>query len=253
MLVYNSVLTVAKISLQQNCNSSTPFNFEFVDKEDILKEIKNLKTNKTKQNTDIPTNLIKEILDVFADFIYENLNDSISQSLFPSVLKLVNITRVPKKVSKSKKDHYLPIWVLPNISKIYERFFFKEVSEYFEQFLSKYQFEFRKDFSAQYSLMPMLEKWKSAVDNKKVFATLLTNLSKAFDYLSHDLLIAKLNAHRFRMVVLRLTQNYLSNWKPKSKINTEFSSWEDILFGIPQGFILGSLLFNIFLCDLFLN
>ena len=100
--------------------------------------------------------------------------------------------------------------------------------------------------------MSMLEKWKSAVDNKKVFAALLTNFSKAFDCLSHDLLIAKLNAHRFRMVVLRLTQNYLSNWKPKSKINTEFSSWEDILFGVPQGFILGSLLFIIFLCDLFL-
>ena len=158
MLAYNSVLTIAKISLQQNCNSSTPFKFEFVDKEDILKEIKNLKTNKTKQNTDIPTNLIKEILDVFADFIFENLNDSISQSLFPSVLKLANITLVHKKVSKSKKDHYLPIWVLPNISKTYEKFFFKEVSEYFEQFLSKYQFEFRKGFSAQYSLMSMLEK-----------------------------------------------------------------------------------------------
>ena len=85
MLAYNSLLTIAKISLQQNCGSSTPFNFEFVDKEDILKEIKNLKTNKTKQNTDIPTNLIKEILDAFADFIFENLNDSISQLLFPSV------------------------------------------------------------------------------------------------------------------------------------------------------------------------
>ena len=81
-----------------------------------------------------------------------------------------------KKDSKSKKDHYRPISVLPNISKIYERFFFKQISEYFEQFLSKYQCGFRKGFSPQHSLLSMLEKWKSAVDNKKVFGALLMDL-----------------------------------------------------------------------------
>ena len=82
----------------------TCFNFSFVDKEDILKEIKNLKANKTTQNIEIQTNLIEQNLDVFVDFIFENLNDSISQSVFP--LKLANITPAHKKDSKSKKDHY---------------------------------------------------------------------------------------------------------------------------------------------------
>ena len=97
------------------------------------------------------------------DFIFENLHDSIYQSVFPSALKLANITSVHKKDSKRKKDHYWPISVLPHIYKIYERFLFKQISEHFEQFRSKYQCEFRKGFSAQHSLLPMLEKWKLAV------------------------------------------------------------------------------------------
>ena len=101
------------VVIKENCNSSILFSFSFVNKEDILKEIKNLKANKATQHTDIPTKLIKKILDIFPDFIFENLNDSISQLVFPSALKLANITPVHKKVSESKKDHYRPISVLP--------------------------------------------------------------------------------------------------------------------------------------------
>ena len=123
------------IAVKENCNSSTRFNFSFVDKEDILKEIKNLKANKATQNTDIPTKLIKENSDIFADFIFENLNDSISQSVFPSALKLANITPVHKKDSKSKKDHYRPISVLPNISKTCEAFSLNKFQNILNNFL----------------------------------------------------------------------------------------------------------------------
>ena len=100
-------------------------------------------------------------------------------------------------------------------------------------------------------LNTVLEKWKSAVDNKRNFGALLTDLSKVFDCLPHDLLLAKLNAYGFSLPALRLVQSYLSNRKQRTKINSEFSSWEEILFGVPQGSILGPLSFNIFLCDLF--
>ena len=79
--------------------------------------------------------------------------------------------------------------------------------------LSKFQCGFSKGFSAQHCLFAMLEIWKSAVDNKRNFGALLTDLSKALDYLLHDLLLAKLNAYEFSLPALRLVQSYLSNRK----------------------------------------
>ena len=128
---------------------------------------------------------------------------------------------------------------------------FKQMSEYFESFLWKYQCGFRKVYSAQNCLSSMLEKWKSAIDNTKMFGALLTDISKAFDCLSYNLLIPKLDAYGFSIAALRLLQNYLPNRKQRTKINSDFSSWEEILFGEPQESILGPLLYNIFLCDLF--
>ena len=98
---------------------------------------------------------------------------------------------------------------------------------------------FRKGFSAQYCLLAMLEKWKSAVDKGKVFGALLTDLSKAFDCLPHELIIAKLYAYGFNLPALKLMHSYLSHRKQRTKVNHAYSSREEILFGVPQGSILG--------------
>ena len=98
----------------------------------------------------------------------------------------------------------------------------------------------------------MVERWKNAVDKGKVFGALLTDLSKAFDCLPHELIIAKLNTYGFNLPALKLMHSYLSHRKQRTKVNHAYSSWKEILFGVPQGSVLAPILFNIFLSDFFL-
>ena len=97
----------------------------------------------------------------------------------------------------------------------------------------------------------MIEKWKEIVDDAGVFGALLTDLSKAFDCIPHDLIIAKLEAYGFHIDVLKLIHDYLSNRKQRVKVNDTYSSWNDMFYGVPQRSILGPLLFSIYLCGLF--
>ena len=97
----------------------------------------------------------------------------------------------------------------------------------------------------------MLEKWKKALDKRNVAGAFLTDLSKAFDCLNHELLIAKLEAYGFSHSALEYIYNYLSNRKHRTKVNNSFSMWADIISGVPQGSILGPLIFNIYMNDIF--
>ena len=118
--------------------------------------------------------------------------------------------------------------------------------------ISEHLCGFRKGYSTQYSLLHLLQTWKSCLDKGGVIGAVLMDLSKAYDCLPHDLLIAKLEAYGFDLQSLTIILNYLSNRKQRVKINSIFSEWISIILGVPQGSILGSILFNIFINDLFL-
>ena len=96
----------------------------------------------------------------------------------------------------------------------------------------------------------ILESWKD-VDKNKAFGALMTDLSKAFDCLSHDLLIAKLHAYGIDLSSLKLLQDYLSNRRQRTGVDSIFSLWKKRIFGKPQRSILGPILVNRFICDMF--
>ena len=116
---------------------------------------------------------------------------------------------------------------------------------------SSYLCSFRKGYSTQYSLIGKVEKWKRARDKSGIAGALLTDLSKAFDCLNHELLIAKMDTYGFDCKSLLLIASYLSNRKHMTKVNNSFSSWNDILLGIPQGSNLGRNHFNIYINNIF--
>ena len=225
------------------------FHFKEVSKDDVRKEIRNLNVKKLSTYSSIPASILKQCVDAYLPYLTDSINYSLRESTFPEELKHSEVIPVYKKLDPLKKENYRPVSLLPHVSKVFERIIYQQINTYMKDKLSKCLTGFRKSHGTQHLLVTMLEKWKKAVDNGEYVSALFLDLSKAFDTINHDLLLAKLKAYGFSPNALKLMHSYLNNRKQQVQINNKFSSESTVIAGVPQGSIDGPLLFNLFIND----
>ena len=159
-----------------------------------------------KTTTGISIAMLQEYVDICAPILTEIFNDCIIHGTFANELQLADITPISKSIDSTAKTNYRPISILRSVSKLFEKLIQKQLSPFFDnQLLCGY----RKGYITQYALLKLIEKWKEVRNNNGFSAAVLMDLSKAFDTINHDLLIAKLHTNGLRGTSLKLLKNHL--------------------------------------------
>ena len=166
-------------------------------------------------------------------YLTNTINNSLNESTFPDQLKQSEVVPVYKKLDPLQKDIYRPVSLLPHISKAFERVIYNQINSFMENKILKCVTGSRKLHGTQHSLTVMLEKWKKTLHKEENMSAIFMDLSKVFDTINHDLLLAKLKA--FSKQALSFMCSYLKNRRQRVQMKNKFSSLKKVIPGVPQG------------------
>ena len=214
--------------------------------------ISNFNIKKSTGVDKISAKIFKACVSTAIGTISNLINTTYNFEKFPLRLKQAQVLPLFKKKDSLNKENYRPVSILPIISKFFERKMHDQLSEYLDSSFNPFLAAFRKGFGCQSTLLRLLKDWRKALDNHEYIAAILMDLSKAFDCLSHLLLIAKLKAYGLSEEAVKLLDSYLNDRSKQIKLGPyATSSWEKLFKGVPQCSILGPLLLHVFINDIF--
>ena len=228
------------------------FKFKTVDVDTVIKAIDSLKP-KTSSGVDrISNKLLKFVKLDLSSILTDIFNQSVQQGIFPDLLKQAKVLPFYKKSEDYLFCNYRPVSLLPSVSKVFERIMYNQMYDYFTQLKIFYkgQYGFRQYHSTELATLELVDRITYVMDRNMLPLNIYLDLSKAFDTLDHEILIAKLGYYGFDSSSLNLMKNYLSNRLQQVQYDEVISDTLKIKCGVPQGSILGPLLFLIYVNDI---
>ena len=230
------------------------FEFELTTDEEILAIIKTLDPKTSRGYDNISPKMLIQMAGMLHSVLRLIINKSLMTGIFPDKLKIAIVSPIYKGKESDPHEfcNYRPISLLPTISKVFERVVHKQLYEYMNQnnFLNNSQYGFRPKHATEYAAMEFVDKTMSEIENGKIPLSIFLDLSKAFDTLDHTILLNKLHHYGIRGVYLKWFSSYLNDRIQHVTYNGKKSHSQKITTGVPQGSVLGPLLFLIYINDI---